>query len=284
MYEELQYAIIIFTQGFSSPLLDAFLLGVNILGNPAFWFIAAALFYWIGKERTTLHIMNVLLFTAVVVGAIKVVAGAERPSSGIVQRKVDDTFNELTFPSGHSTTAAAIYGHNSGILKRNIRAIALAFVLLVAFARIYLGAHFPIDVIAGLAIGFIIGKINLRLERRFEKAHFRLSKLQDEILVVVAVAVFLAGLYIINSLALLALFAGFYAGFFAWQELGIKQRKLERRNLAVKLIAGYAGLALLMLVPELVLPTGGSMRFPLYFVAGAWVSLIYPWLAGKLSF
>src|SRR3989344_377334 len=218
MFYETQYEIIQFLQAFSNPALDLFFQAINMLGNPVFWFIVAAFFYWKGKERTTFHIVNLLLFTSVVVGAIKLFVNAPRPSPSIVERKIDDISNELSFPSGHSATAAAIYAHYSNILKNHWKIIAALLVLFVAIARLYLGVHFPIDVVVGLAVGFAIGKINLFLERKFEKAHFRLTKLEDDILIVVAIVVFLAGLYLISSITLLALLMGFYAGFFAWQK------------------------------------------------------------------
>jgi len=284
MFYETQYSVIQFLQGFSNPVLDLFFLAINMLGHPVFWFVVAAFFYWKGKERTTFHIINLLLFTSVVVGAVKLFANAPRPSSTIVERKIEDISNELSFPSGHSATAAAIYAHYSGILKNNWKWIAGLLVLLVALARVYLGVHFPIDVIAGLAIGFAIGKMNLFIERKFEKAHFRLTKLEDDILIVAAVAVFLAGLYLINSTSLLALLMGFYAGFFAWQERKVKQKKFHGVSLAVKAVIGYIIFAAFV-VPAAINPAIGSgISFALYFIAGIWVSFIYPWLAEKFSF
>src|SRR3989344_446716 len=284
MFYEQQYGIMQAVQAFSNPALDIFFQIINMLGHPVFWFIVAAFFYWKGKERTTFHIVNLLLFTSVVVGAMKLSVNAPRPSPSIVERKIEDISNELSFPSGHSATAAAIYAHYSGILKNNWKWIALLLVILVALARVYLGVHFPIDVIVGLALGFAIGKMNLFIERKFEKAHFRLTKLEDDILIVAAIVVFLAGLYLISSITLLALLMGFYAGFFAWQERKVKQKKFHGVSLAVKAVIGYVIFAAIV-VPAAINPAIGSgISFALYFIAGIWVSFIYPWLAEKFSF
>jgi len=220
----------------------------------------------------------------VIVGAMKVIFAFVRPSPLIVERKIDDTYNELSFPSGHSATAAAIYAHYSDIAKGNWKLLAALLVLLVAVARVYLGVHFPVDVVVGLAVGFAIGKINLGIERRFEKAHFRITKLEDDILVVAAVVVFLAGLYLLSSLVLLALLMGFYAGFFAWQERRIRQKKFHGTSLFVKAAVGYAVFGAVIILPKSLGWSEGGISFATYFIAGIWASFIYPWLAEKVSF
>lgn len=67
-----------------------------------------------------------------------------------------------SFPSGHALTAAVIYLTLAALLarlveQRRVKAyligVALAVTLVVGFTRVYLGVHYPSDVLAGWAIG-----------------------------------------------------------------------------------------------------------------------------------
>ncbi len=58
------------------------------------------------------------------------------------------------FPSGHSAVSAAIVGAALPYLPWRWRWMLLALPIAVAFGRMYVGAHLPLDVVGGLAIGF----------------------------------------------------------------------------------------------------------------------------------
>lgn len=70
----------------------------------------------------------------------------------------------LGFPSGHATAAAAFFGAliylagsvTSPAARTAIRIAALAGALLVALARVVLGAHWPSDSLAGMALGLAL--------------------------------------------------------------------------------------------------------------------------------
>lgn len=68
----------------------------------------------------------------------------------------------FSFPSGHATLAATFYGTLAFLLIRRVRAewlkaligiIAALVVLAVGVSRVYLGVHYPTDVLAGWALG-----------------------------------------------------------------------------------------------------------------------------------
>jgi membrane-associated phospholipid phosphatase len=79
-----------------------------------------------------------------------------------------------SFPSGHAVGSTVFYGmlcalvfaHTRSRLWRTVAAtVAVAMVLLVCFSRIYLGAHYPTDVIAGIAVGTVWVLLFLRWAR-----------------------------------------------------------------------------------------------------------------------
>jgi len=94
------------------------------------------------------------------------------------------------FPSGHTTIAAAIVTAAVPYLPRRVRRLAWTMVVLVAVARVYVGAHFPFDVIAGIALGWVAGAVvNLAIGTPFRfveletvrtaltRAHFQITRL-----------------------------------------------------------------------------------------------------------
>ncbi len=65
----------------------------------------------------------------------------------------------LGFPSGHAAVAAAIMTVAAAYLTRPARIAGWLVVGLVAAARVYVGAHLPLDAAGGLFLGWAVGSI-----------------------------------------------------------------------------------------------------------------------------
>ena len=95
----------------------------------------------------------------VALGIGQLIGGAidrARPYEAItgVHLIVDKT-TDFSFPSDHATAAGAVA---VGLLLTNRRwgTVAAALAIVMAFTRVYVGAHYPGDVIAGLALGGVV--------------------------------------------------------------------------------------------------------------------------------
>lgn len=69
---------------------------------------------------------------------------------------------DFSFPSGHSASAFAAAGAFAGNLKRRAGMFFLFLALLIALSRLYLGVHYPSDVLGGIFIGLIISWVVCR--------------------------------------------------------------------------------------------------------------------------
>lgn len=102
--------------------------------------------------------------------------------------------NHRSFPSGHSTTVAAIFTMLA-YFRKQFRWEVLMYAILcptIAFTRIYLGVHFLGDVVAGLALGFLCSVILLWLINPFELKMKLWAQITLKIASVIAAAIILA--------------------------------------------------------------------------------------------
>lgn len=72
---------------------------------------------------------------------------------------------DASFPSDHATLAGATIA-GLFLLDRRLGVTALVLGLLLAFARVYVGAHYPLDVVAGLAVGATVALLGWLVVRR----------------------------------------------------------------------------------------------------------------------
>jgi len=64
-----------------------------------------------------------------------------------------------SFPSGHVLLVTAVAGAVTGVGPWWVDAIAFVLAVTVAIGRVYVGAHNPLDVVAGFGAGLVIGAV-----------------------------------------------------------------------------------------------------------------------------
>lgn len=152
----MQIEIIQFLQQIRSPLMDLFFKGLNFFDTGAFFFLLIPAI-WFGKSwKAGLKLFTILLLSTFAVHQLKSLFAIPRPFHLIPHLAVIKV-SGCSFPSGGATNSMLLSCLLLTYGKIRFKwLIALLFIFLISLSRIYLGVHFPLDVLGGWVLGFLL--------------------------------------------------------------------------------------------------------------------------------
>jgi undecaprenyl-diphosphatase len=143
--------------GWASPALTALMRAITMLGSEYFLVPLAAVLVWRWLRRGERRAAYLL-----VVGSLSAEAVAQLLKTLIHRPRPEIFFGLLpaethSFPSGHAFVPAVYFGILAGIFAAGARwrAAVVAMAALLGFSRVYLGFHYPSDVVAGWALAVV---------------------------------------------------------------------------------------------------------------------------------
>jgi len=155
-------AILLFLRQLHTPLLDQLMIGITTLGQPTLLVIVSLILC--GVLALQRQWFKGIVFVSAALGAaglnvlLKDGFGRSRPA--LWDRVVDVQYS--SFPSGHAMVSLVIYGLAGYLLSTRSRyrsdlilALTVLLIGLIGLSRLYLGVHWPTDVIAGYAAGLV---------------------------------------------------------------------------------------------------------------------------------
>lgn len=156
----------------ASPDLDSLFKFFTFLGDEEFYLILLPLVYWSIDRAMGVRLMILALFSSLVNATAKEIGGQPRPFG------YDDRVVPLVdaggygLPSGHAQSSVVIWGFIALETRRRwMWLFAITLMLGVGLSRIYLGVHFPTDVIGGALLGLLLlfawNRYGYRAERWF---------------------------------------------------------------------------------------------------------------------
>src|SRR5262245_10313018 len=165
------------------PWLEEVMRDLTSLGSAGVLvFIVLSVFFYLliaGKTATALFVVASVAGGQLLSSLLKL--GVDRPRPDLVSHLAE--VYTLSFPSGHAMLSAVTYltlgsllAHvqEGRVLKIYVLAVAVVATLLVGVSRVYLGVHWPSDVLAGWCAGSAWAMLCWLVYRRvLQRAHYR---------------------------------------------------------------------------------------------------------------
>ena len=155
--------ILLWLQQLRNPVLNEVMLAVTNL----VWLIpaAAAVGLCFKKTRKKALIMLISIAAALLAAnLIKTVVHEPRPFTQIAGlTRIGPMPGGSSFPSAHTACAFTLFWTLCFLKTKRGRILSLVLACLIAFSRMYLGVHYPLDVIGGILVSCITSWIVVRL-------------------------------------------------------------------------------------------------------------------------
>lgn len=169
-----------------TPLLTTALVWVTHIGNP-FVLACVALFISVMLAVKKNHYDAILFLTALMVAVISLTV---LKNLFQISRPVPDIYKAdgWSFPSGHATMATAFFFLLVHIFWGKVRTVrgktlltagSVLGALVIAFSRLYLGAHWALDILAGVALGLLSVSFTILMFNIFLSERRSFRKLLD---------------------------------------------------------------------------------------------------------
>lgn len=161
----IQINILRFFQSIRNPILNALFLILTISTEAPIIVILTAIMYWCINKKYGQKLLFALIPNIVINTGIKEFVKAPRPigTAGLESLRVS-TATGYSFPSGHTQTATTFWTSLIIIFRQKwMYILGSVMILGVGVSRLYLGVHWPIDVICGWIFGIIFTLIFIKI-------------------------------------------------------------------------------------------------------------------------
>ena len=294
-------------QGWANPPFTIFMRLITLLGSAGIYIAVVCFLYWCVDEKKGLHLGLMMLISLWINLSLKLALDQPRPFFPAYDPSVGMISEQLGgFPSGHAQNTLValtiICSWLTGLARRRAFIVAALVCLLIGFSRVYLGVHFPTDVIGGWLIGGIILAAYFLARKRIEaliaKGGFRGGMYAGAALAFVMILYrptselpgFTHGavLLLMPGGMILGLGAGYnlckYYLQFSASAIGGRTGVFRLLVLLVRFLLGITVLALLFVVTEKIMGgiyNSGNYRlaaFLRFVLIALWISAGAPWL------
>lgn len=147
---------------FANPNLDNLMLFITNLGNPSTVVVVASvtlLLLWWRRYREEAKVFVLACLGALILNTgLKLFFSKPRPE--LWHRLISET--SFSFPSGHALGSIVLYGFIAYELATHyphfvkvIYSLTVILIAAIGISRLYLGVHWPTDIIAGYGVGFL---------------------------------------------------------------------------------------------------------------------------------
>jgi hypothetical protein len=197
-----------------------------------------------------------------------------------------DTAPGSSWPSGHAQNTAAAWGTLAGLIRdRRLTTFALILVFLVGLSRLYLGLHWPLDVLSGWIIGAILAGVGLAVFANWGRVIAGAPGL-PWLAAGVVVPLILFALYPTdNNAKAMGAVIGLIAGWWLERRMVGFEAPAPPIQQAIKAVLGLVvafGLRILLKPVFDLLPVAFVGDLLRYVIIGLWVAWLAPWLFVRL--
>jgi undecaprenyl-diphosphatase len=232
-------------QALHNPITDAFFILLSFLGGEPTYVLVIAVLFWNVDKRFGFRLAVLFLISMALNSFLKDLFHTRRPIGQTAVRSIYlSSATGDSFPSGHSQGAATFYPYvwQRWRQQKIWLGIGIFMILGIGFSRLYLGVHWPGDVLGGYLLGALMVLAFERLDETLFKLPIGLST--KLFLSITLPLLFLLVYHTREGWQMVSYFIGFISGYFLEDTFLDYQERTRFAPSAYKTLVGLTLLGL----------------------------------------
>lgn len=150
-----------FLEDIRIPVLNEFMLAVTTMGEETAFLVVALILFWCVDKYLGYYTLSVGFIGTITNQFLKLWFRIPRPwiidENFTILEQAREAATGYSFPSGHTQSAVGTFGSVAYTVKnKKIRIASITLAILVAFSRMYIGVHTPLDVLVSVGVAVVL--------------------------------------------------------------------------------------------------------------------------------